>query len=213
MEVVAAVETGRCWISKISTWAFSGVGERRVSLLLRDLRRVRVGSSAFPASLLEGLFADGVRTSWIFGCWVTMAAQPLVRKIKRQGRRWENRKRAAQERVTRTKRVLLRRSSAKLKGGRTCEMVKSCRREKSSMLFCRSRILRKKSLLRSGAGLIFGAGANGGPSSHSMLRTISSFDGIGAGGWRARKEGIMMKKIRIASGKTARSDGSRQMKE
>lgn len=182
-------------------------------MLLRDLRKVRVESSGFPASLLEGWFADGVRTSWIFGCWVARTAQPLTRNIRRQGRRWEKRKREAQEKVRRTNRVLLSCSSAKLKGGRTCEMVKSCRREKSSMLFCRSRMLRKKSLLRSGAGLIFGAGAKGGPSSHSMLRTISSFDGVGAGGWRARKEGIMMKKMSIASGKTVRRHGSRQMKE
>lgn len=82
-------------------------------------------------------------------------------------------------------------SSAKLKGGRTWEMVKSWMREKSSILFCKSRMLRKKSLLRSGAGLIFGAGASGGPPRKGDSRREWGV-GFGGGGCRAKKAGIMM---------------------
>lgn len=42
-------------------------------------------------------------------------------------------------------------------------MVASCARLKSSMQFCKSRMLRKKSLLSSGAGLMVCAAASGGP--------------------------------------------------
>jgi hypothetical protein len=43
--------------------------------------------------------------------------------------------------------------------------IQSCRRLKSSMEFCRSRILWKKSLDNSGAGRILVGGASGGPES------------------------------------------------
>jgi hypothetical protein len=47
--------------------------------------------------------------------------------------------------------------------GASAETAESCRSEKSAMEFCRSRMLRKKSLDVSGAGLIVLAGANAGP--------------------------------------------------
>ena len=47
--------------------------------------------------------------------------------------------------------------------GATRAMRASCEVEKSSMLFCRSRILRKKSLDISDAGRIVLGGARGGP--------------------------------------------------
>lgn len=99
--------------------------------------------------------------------------------------------REAQVNVRMTKRVELVFSSVKLKGGTTLEMVKSWMREKSSMLFCRSRMLRKKSFERSGAGLIFGAGARGGPPRKGDSRRSWGV-GFGGGGCRVRKEGIIM---------------------
>lgn len=54
-------------------------------------------------------------------------------------------------------------SSEKLVGGVISSMTLSCTREKSSILFWRSRMLRKKSLESSFTGLTVGAGAIGGP--------------------------------------------------
>ena len=54
-------------------------------------------------------------------------------------------------------------SSEKFVGGVSTPMILSWRREKSSMLFWRSRMLRKKSLESSFTGLTVGAGARGGP--------------------------------------------------
>ena len=48
-------------------------------------------------------------------------------------------------------------------GGATSLTVVSCILAKSAMLFCRSRMLRKKSLDVSEAGLTVGAGASAGP--------------------------------------------------
>ena len=59
--------------------------------------------------------------------------------------------------------VLLSVSFEKLVGGAIRETMRSCPVAKSAMLFCRSRILRKKSLEVSEAGRMVDAGARAGP--------------------------------------------------
>lgn len=54
-------------------------------------------------------------------------------------------------------------SLEKFRGGATHLIKASCNVLKSSMLFCRSRMLRKKSFEVSPAGLIVRGGASGGP--------------------------------------------------
>jgi len=83
--------------------------------------------------------------------------------MRRQGRRWEAIKRREESVNAKRKRVEERGSLEKFVGGVRREMSLSWRREKSSMLFCRSRMLRKKSLESSLTGLTVGAGARGGP--------------------------------------------------
>ena len=54
-------------------------------------------------------------------------------------------------------------SFEKLDGGANALIIASCVMLKSSILFCRSRMLRKKSLDISAAGLMVLGGARGGP--------------------------------------------------
>jgi len=132
------------------------------------------------------------------GWFVAMAAQPTARKTKRQGTRWAVTKRRREAKNRPMKRVLLRASFEKFVGGSRLANMESWALLKSSILFWRSRILRKKSFDRSGAGLILGAGAIGGPP-----KGYSS-DGncAGGGGWRARNAGTIMKKRQSARGTT-----------
>jgi len=93
--------------------------------------------------------------------------------------------------------------------GETMEMILSWTREKSSMLFWRSRMFRKKSLLNSPTGLTVGAGAMGGP-----VAEYANWSGMrvrGGAGCRAMNEGIRMARRMIAKGTTASRYGSRQM--
>lgn len=92
--------------------------------------------------------------------------------------------------------------------GATRAISRSCMIEKSSILFCRSRMLRKKSLLISGAGLMLGAGADAGP----CIVALSAGWLFGGGGCRERKAGTITKKRQAASGITARRLGLRQHK-
>ena len=78
--------------------------------------------------------------------------------------RWAVRKRRAVDTVRRRNAVDETISSEKLVIGPRVETMASCRTEKSAMLFCRSRRLRKKSLDVSGTGWMVVAGARAGPS-------------------------------------------------
>lgn len=103
-------------------------------------------------------------------------------------------------------------SSEKFVGGVSTVRILSCRREKSSILFCRSRILRKKSLLSSLTGFTVGAGASAGPVGvYAKLGTWEETV-VGAAGWRAMKEGMRRARRRTARGRTEKRYGSRQMK-
>ena len=97
------------------------------------------------------------------GCPRQVTVQPMIRKIRRQGMRWEAMN--MKEAVVKVKRNKVddRGSLEKFVGGVRSFMMWSCRREKSSMLFWRSRMLRKKSRESSLTGLTVGAGAIGGP--------------------------------------------------
>ena len=87
----------------------------------------------------------------------------MTRAIKRQGSRCEviNRRQVA---AKRKKKILEDRASLeKFVGGVTVLRTRSCIVLKSSILFCKSRMLRKKSFDISPAGLIVRGGASGGP--------------------------------------------------
>ena len=90
-------------------------------------------------------------------------------------------------------------SFEKFVDGATALITASCMMLKSSMLFCRSRMLRKKSLDISAAGLMVLGGARGGP-----CREYEEVCGVatGGGGCRARKAGTKMKSNAEAIGKT-----------
>lgn len=92
--------------------------------------------------------------------------------------------------------------------GPTKPITPSCTTEKSSMQFCRSRMLRKKSFESSLTGFTVGAGAIGGPLGEYSNELVSA---TGGAGWRARKAGMNTPSKSIAKGSTERSDGSRQM--
>jgi len=83
--------------------------------------------------------------------------------------------------------------------------------EKSSMQFCRSRMLRKKSLENSGAGLMVRALARGGPLRLPCQRSASPTWTSGSG-CRVRKLGTMTKNNKLASGSTGRRYGSTHKK-
>lgn len=92
-----------------------------------------------------------------------MMVQMAVRARKRQGRRCEvmNKRHVATKRMRKI--LELKDSLLKFVDGVTPAMSASCAVEKSSMLFWRSRMLRKKSLDISEAGRMVRAGASGGP--------------------------------------------------
>lgn len=82
--------------------------------------------------------------------------QPVVRKMKRQGRRAAVRKRVRERAKRRAKTAEERTSSEKFVGGPIRAMIWSWAREKSSIVFWRSRRLRKKSWGEGGGGLVWG---------------------------------------------------------
>ena len=92
-------------------------------------------------------------------------------------------------------------SFEKFVGGANALMTASCVVLKSSMLFCKSRMLRKKSFDISAAGLIVLGGASGGP-----WREYTGLCGTatGGGGWRARNAGTKMKSRAEAIGRIER---------
>ena len=86
-----------------------------------------------------------------------------MRATNRQGKWWDVMK--SRHDVTNRKRKMVdeRASFEKFKGGVTVLITRSCNILKSSMEFCKSRILRKKSFDISPAGLMVRGGASGGP--------------------------------------------------
>ena len=92
-----------------------------------------------------------------------MVVHPAMRVINCQGRRCEVIKRRHAATKRNRKSVDDSGSFEKLVDGAMTAMRASWIVEKSSMQFCRSRMLRKKSLDISEAGLMVRAGASGGP--------------------------------------------------
>ena len=92
-----------------------------------------------------------------------IATQPDTRAMKRHGRRCEVKNKI--QVATKRKRKMVEESGSleKLVGGARAAIRASCTVEKSSMMFCRSRMFRKKSFDISGAGRTERAGAKGGP--------------------------------------------------
>lgn len=85
------------------------------------------------------------------------------------------------------------------------------------MLFCKSRMLRKKSLDSSFTGFTVGAGAVGGPAELYVKDVVSEdVKGVivdGCGGCRATNAGMRRKSRTSASGSTESRYGSKQTKE
>jgi hypothetical protein len=135
----------------------------------------------------------------------------------RHGRRWEaiNSTRALKN----VKRNMVedRGSLLKFVGGVTRDITLSCRSEKSSILFWRSRIFRKKSLDSSFTGLTMCGGARGGPAveyvKYVEFDEVSGVIVCGCAGWRAINAGIRRARSIMASGSTERRYGSRHTKE
>lgn len=101
-------------------------------------------------------------------------------------------------------------SLEKFVAGVRMERTWSCTREKSSMLFCRSRIFRKKSLLSSLTGLTVGGGASGGPAVlYPYVELCVAV--VVTGGCRAMNDGMRRARRRIVSGRTVKRYGSRHM--
>jgi len=126
-------------------------------------------------------------------------------------------KRTAAVKKANKKRVDERGSLEKFVGGVRRVIMRSCKREKSSMLFWRSRMLRKKSRESSFTGFTVGAGAIGGPLTlyWKELEELE-FEEVtvgGGAGCRAMKAGIRRARRSRASGRTERRYGSRQIKE
>lgn len=128
-----------------------------------------------------------------------MVVQPASRAIARQGSRCAVTK--SKQPLTKSNRKIVeeRDSSEKLVDGMINEMTWSWSVEKSSMLFWRSRIFRKKSLLISAAGFTVAAGANGGP--WMEYESVNRLDE--GGGCRTRKAGTMTKRSTMAIGRIA----------
>lgn len=96
-------------------------------------------------------------------------------------------------------------SDEKLVGGPIIWITWSWAFEKSSMLFCKSRRLRKKSLDSSETALTSGGKALGGPrNGYGSVRRL-----LGGGGCREMNAGTIMKRRITASGRAARRYGSR----
>lgn len=97
-------------------------------------------------------------------------------------------------------------SFEKLVGGARALITASCMMLKSSMLFWRSRMLRKKSFDISAAGLMVLGGARGGP----WREYEGLFDAAtSGGGWRTRKAGTRMKSKAETAGRTDKRYGSK----
>lgn len=128
--------------------------------------------------------------------------QPIVRKIKRHGMRWEAMNINAAVTTRKRNRVDDSGSLEKFVEGDIIAIIVSWRREKSSMQFWRSRIFRKKSLDSSLTGLTVGAGAIGGPAVEYVKESVVIV--VGGAGWRAMKEGMRMARRRTANGRTVR---------
>jgi hypothetical protein len=144
------------------------------------------------------------------GCPRLVIVQPMKRKITRQGSRCEAMKRTRAERKVKRKRAEERGSLLKFVGGVMREIILSWIREKSSMLFWRSRILRKKSRESSLTGLTVGAGARGGPvAEYWKVAEVCEVIIGGAAGWRAMKEGMRRARRSTTSGRTVKRYGSR----
>lgn len=81
------------------------------------------------------------------------------------------------------------------------------------MLFCKSRMFRKKSFDSSLTGFTVGAGASGGPPMlYPKLGTFAEEVIVGGGaGCRAINEGIRSPSKTVTSGRTVKRYGSRQM--
>jgi hypothetical protein len=137
--------------------------------------------------------------------------QPPTRKRILQGRRWLpiNITRAAMN--VKKKIVDDKASLEKFVGGARTEIILSCAREKSSIQFCRSRILRKKSFESSFAGLTVGAGARAGPVVGYCVED-STLIVDGGAGCLAMKEGMSSPNIKKTSGRAVRRKGSRHTK-
>lgn len=122
-------------------------------------------------------------------------------------------KRMRAERKVKRKSVEERGSLLKFVGGVRREMILSWRREKSSMLFWRSRMLRKKSRESSFTGFTVGAGARGGPVAEYMkVADVCEVIVGGAAGCRAMNEGMRRARRSTTRGRTVKRYGSRQTK-
>ncbi len=121
-------------------------------------------------------------------------------------------KRVRAETNAKRKMVEERGSLEKLVVGVRRERILSWTREKSSMLFWRSRMLRKKSRESSFTGLTVGAGASGGPVVE-YWKEAEACEAIvgGAAGCLAMNEGMRRARRSTTSGRTVRRYGSRQM--
>ena len=92
-----------------------------------------------------------------------MVVQQMTSDRNRHGRRWEATN-SVQLTMKRNKKMVEESASfEKLVGGARAWTTASCMILKSSMLFCRSRMFRKKSFDISAAGLMVFGGARGGP--------------------------------------------------
>ena len=144
------------------------------------------------------------------GCPKGTTAHVVRRARNRQGMRCEESSRT-QQAITRTmKSAEELRSLLKLVYGVKSRMIRSCITAKSSILFCRSRMFLKKSLLISPAGLIVFGGASGGPVREYVVAVLGIVV-VGGGGCRTRNAGIMMKRTIVAGGRIANRYGFRQM--
>ena len=99
------------------------------------------------------------------------------------------------------------RSSEKLVGGARSFTVVSWSREKSSILFWRSRILRKKSLDSSETGFTEDGGDSAGPSAE--YESVGAL--VGGGGCRVMNAGTIMKISTRAGGMAASRYGSKHI--
>ena len=139
-----------------------------------------------------------------------MTTDVMRRARNRQGTSCESSSRAQQATTRTMKSAEELRSLPKLVYGVMSRVIRSCTTAKSSMLFCRSRMFRKKSLLISPTGLIVFGGASGGPAREYVV-VVFGIVAVGGGGCRTRKAGTMIKSTIVAGGIVARRYGFRQM--
>lgn len=143
-----------------------------------------------------------------------VTAHPSVRNMMRQGRRCEAMKRSRAATNANRKMVEDRGSFEKFVGGAKRLMMWSCTRVKSSILFCKSRMLRKKSLDSSLTGLTVAAGARGGPAALYPKEAVWEEKVVivgGGGGCLAMNAGTRRARSMRRNGRTVMRYGSRQM--